>query len=212
MPASSVAAQLFPNHSQVQHDSFAYSSPIQPPIQRPEHNLSSSSSGYLNSPLPLGALGGNGAPPTQYYTSAPSGYHSGQLSMHDSRIMPQSYMSPPYVSCLGQHGLGARAICFSHKDAMNVQVPVSLRPPVTRICCSAAVRRLNHHITIDGQASRLNECIDFTRLWFYLCRHRSVLRKEIDVGDASREAGTVSPRDLMLFANSCRSLGLRLSM
>ncbi|KAF8960934.1 hypothetical protein BDZ97DRAFT_1760391 [Flammula alnicola] len=104
MPSSSVAAQLFPNHSQVQHDPFTYSSPIQPPIHRPKHNLSSPSSGYLNSPLPLGSLGGHGAPPTQYYTSAPSGYHSRQLSMHDPRVTPQSYMSPPMSQVWGNTG------------------------------------------------------------------------------------------------------------
>ena len=89
VPSSSVAAQLFPTHNQAQHDPFAYSTPSQPPIHRPEHTMAVSS---LNSPLMHSALGGNGGP-TQYYASSPSTYHSRQLSMHDPRVVPQNYMS-----------------------------------------------------------------------------------------------------------------------
>jgi protein SMG7 len=88
VPSSSVAAQLFPTHNQVQHDPFAYSTPLQPPIHRPEHTMASP----LNSPLMHSSLGGSGGP-TQYYASSPSAYHSRQLSMHDPRVVPQNYMS-----------------------------------------------------------------------------------------------------------------------
>jgi len=92
VPSSSVAAQLFPTHNQVQHDPFAYSAPPQPPIHRPEDTMSPSSSGYLNSPLMHSPLGGSGGP-AQYYASPPLLYHSRQLSMHDPRVLPQNYMS-----------------------------------------------------------------------------------------------------------------------
>uniref|UniRef100_A0A8H7XU36 Protein SMG7 n=1 Tax=Psilocybe cubensis TaxID=181762 RepID=A0A8H7XU36_PSICU len=82
VPSASVAAQLFPNHIQSQHDPFAYAPPIQPPIHRPEHILSPQS-GYINSHASQQSFGGGS---TEYYASSNPAYHSRQLSMHDPRV------------------------------------------------------------------------------------------------------------------------------
>ncbi|KAF9484119.1 hypothetical protein BDN70DRAFT_850450 [Pholiota conissans] len=101
IPSSSLSGQTFLSQSHVQHDPFAYTSPTQLPIQRPQHNMAASTTGYMNmtaSPLSLSALGShvNAGAPNQYYTSPPATFHARQASMHDPRAAAQqNYLSPP---------------------------------------------------------------------------------------------------------------------
>ncbi|KDR77107.1 hypothetical protein GALMADRAFT_429038 [Galerina marginata CBS 339.88] len=101
IPSGPVAAQLFQSHNQLQHDPFAYSSPTQPPIHRPEHMIAPSNAGYLASQLIQGGFNGG---PTEYYTSSNTGYHSREISMHDPRVVQQNYMSPTMSQVWSNHG------------------------------------------------------------------------------------------------------------
>ncbi|KAF8895874.1 hypothetical protein CPB84DRAFT_1815932 [Gymnopilus junonius] len=106
--SGSVSAQLFQaNSSQLPHDPFAYS-PIQPPIQRPEQlfgQLSQSNPGYnIRSQLVQSGFMRGGGPAEYYATPNPGGYHSRQVSMHDPRIGPQSYMPAQISQVWGNNG------------------------------------------------------------------------------------------------------------
>lgn len=80
VPSSSmVAAQLFPNHNQIQHDPFYVSPVIQPPIRRPDPYGSLPQS-QMNSPL----------------TPNNGGYYSNHLA-------PAYHHPPPHDPHMGHH-------------------------------------------------------------------------------------------------------------